>query len=66
MIPGVTDWLVDLVNLQSTGSPTVTDRRAVQLAFAYGAALVVTLQGLGSLVAAAIWWRRVGGLRERS
>jgi hypothetical protein len=66
MIPGVTDWLVDLVNLQSTGSPTMTDRRAVQLAFAYGAALVVTLQGLGSLVAAAIWWRRVGGLRERS
>jgi hypothetical protein len=66
MIPGVTDWLVDLVNIQSTGSPTLTDRRAVQLAFGYGAALVVTLQGLGWLVAHAIWWRRVGRMRERS
>lgn len=66
MLPPVTDWLVDLVNIQSTGSPTLTDRRAVQLAFMYGACLVVALQGVGSVIAAAIWWRRVGGIGERS
>jgi len=64
MFPPVRDWLVDLVSMQSTGSPTLTDRRAVELAFAYGAALVVALQGLGYYIAAAIWWRRVGGIRE--
>jgi uncharacterized protein YjeT (DUF2065 family) len=66
MLPPVQDWLVDLVNIQSTGSAALTDRRAVELAFAYGAALVVALQGLGYFIAVAIWWRRVGGMGERS
>jgi hypothetical protein len=65
MLPSVTNWLVDLVNMQSTGSPDVPDRRAVRLAFIHGASLVVVTQTLAGLVAAAIWWRRMGGTGER-
>jgi hypothetical protein len=66
MLPPVTNWLIDLVNLQSTGSPDMSDRRAVALAFTYGVCLVVAMQTLGVFVAALIWWRRMGGMRERS
>ena len=65
MLPPVTNWLIDLVNLQSTGSPDIPDRRAVRLAFIYGVCLVVAMQSLGVFVAAAIWWRRMGGMGER-
>ena len=66
MLPPVRNWLVDLVNVQSTGSPEMSDRRAVGLAYVYGVSLVVAMQALIGLVAAAIWWRRMGGMRERS
>jgi hypothetical protein len=65
MLAPVRDWLVDLVNTQSTGSPDVSDRRAVGLAYVYGVSLVVAMQALIGLVAAAIWWRRMGGIGER-
>ena len=65
MLPPVRNWLVDLVNVQSTGSPDISDRRAVQLAYTYGASLVVAIQTVIGLVAAGIWWRRMGGMRER-
>ena len=66
MVPPVANWLVDLVNMQSTGSPDMSDRRAVGLAFVYGVCLVVAMQTLFGLVAAAAWWRRMGGMRERT
>jgi hypothetical protein len=66
MLPPVTNWLIDLVNVQSTGSPELSDRGAVRLGFIYGVCLVVVMQTLGSLVAAVIWWRRMGGMGERS
>ena len=66
LLPPVTDWLVDLANMLSTGSPDMSDRRAVQLAFIGGVCLVVMMQTLGVFVAAAIWWRRMRGMRERS
>jgi hypothetical protein len=66
MLPPVNSWLVDLVNTQTTGSPDIADRRAVGLAYVYGVSLVVALQAFAGLVAAAIWWRRMGGMRERS
>jgi hypothetical protein len=66
MLPPVRSWLVDLVNVQSTGSPDLSDRHAVQLAYMYGAFLVVGVQALIGVVAAAIWWRRMGGMRARS
>ena len=66
LLPPVTNWLVYLVNIQSTGSPDMSDRRAVRLAFIYGVCLVVVMQTLGIFVAAAVWWRRMGGIRERS
>ena len=65
MVPPVMSWLIDLVNMQSTGSPDMPDRGAVRLAFLYGASLMVVMQTLGVLVAAAIWWRRMGGMGER-
>src|SRR4030095_1230680 len=37
MFPPVTNWLVDLVNMKSTGSPTLSDRPALRLALLYGA-----------------------------
>jgi cobalamin synthase len=65
MLPPVTNWLIDLVNTQSTGSPDTLDRVTVRLAFIYGVCLVVAMQTLCGLVAAAIWWRRMGGVGER-
>jgi Na+/H+-translocating membrane pyrophosphatase len=65
MLPPVSNWLVDLVNTQSTGSPEMSDRRAVGLAYVYGVSLVVAMQALVGLVAAGIWWRRMGGMKER-
>ena len=65
-LPPVTNWLIDLANLSSTGSPDVFDRGAVRKAFIYGASLMVVMQTLGGLVAAALWWRRMGGMGERS
>jgi len=65
MLPPVMSWLIDLVNMQSTGSPDTSDRGAVRLAFLYGASLMVVMQVLGALAAAAIWWRRMGGMGER-
>jgi hypothetical protein len=65
-LPPVTNWLVDLVNMQSTGSPDLSDRRAVGLAVMWGVCLVVAMQTLCVFVAAAVWWRRMGGMRERT
>jgi hypothetical protein len=66
MLPPVTSWLVDLVNTSSTGSPDLSDRRAVGSALIYGVCVVVLIQTLGVFIAAAIWWRRMGGMGERS
>jgi hypothetical protein len=66
MLPPVTNWLVDLANMLSTGSPDMSDRGAVRAAFVFGVCLVVMMQSLGVFVAAAIWWRRMGGMRRRS
>jgi hypothetical protein len=66
MLPPVISWLIDLVSMQSTGSPETSDRGTVRLAFMYGACLMVVMQVLGVFVAARIWWRRMGGVRERS
>jgi len=70
MVPPVMNWLVDLVNamvtVAGTGSPDMTNHRAVQLAFFHGISLVMLMQGLGVVVASVVWWRRMGGLGEHS
>jgi hypothetical protein len=66
MLPPVTNLLIDLANTLSAGSPERSDRGAVHLALYFGFMLAVLMQAVCVCVAAAIWWRRVGGLREQS
>jgi hypothetical protein len=69
MAPPVMNWLVGLVNAAvsalGTGSPDVTNH-AVRLAFFVGISVVMLIQGLAVSVASLVWWRRMGGLGERS
>jgi hypothetical protein len=66
MLPPVTNRLIDLANLLSTGSPGTADRGAVQVALYFGLILVVVIQLLALIVASAIWQRRMGGMPEQS
>jgi hypothetical protein len=66
MLPPVTNLLIDLANMLSTGSPDTSDRRAVQLALFFGFMLVVLTQFVAVTVASAIWQRRMGGVGEQS
>jgi hypothetical protein len=70
LVPPVMTWLIDLVDtmvrMRGSGAPEVSNRLAVQLAFFYGVSLVMLMQGLGVCVASVVWWRRMGGLREKS
>jgi hypothetical protein len=68
-VPPIMSWLVDLVNavaMLSTQSPAMANQTAVRLAFFCGFALVMVMQALGVVVAAVVWWRRMGGMREQS
>lgn len=65
MLPPVTNWLIDLANMLSTGSPDMSDRGAVRLGLYFGAILVVLIQLVAVILASAIWQRRMG-MRERS
>lgn len=66
MLPPVTNWLIDLANMLSAGSPDVSDRGAVQLTLFFGLILVVLMQLVSVILASAIWQRRMGGMGERS
>ena len=64
MLPPVTNWLIGLANMLSTGSPDRSNRASVQLALSFGFILVVLMQMVCTIVASAIWQRRMGGTRE--
>ncbi|MEZ0471569.1 hypothetical protein [Luteimonas salinilitoris] len=66
LLSPVTNWLIDLANMLSTGSPDMSDRGAVQLALFFGLILVVLIQFVAVILASAIWQRRMGGMREQS
>ena len=66
LLPPVTNPLIDLANMLSTGSPDMSDRGAVQLALFFGLILVVLIQCVAVIVASAIWQRRMGDMREPS
>lgn len=59
MLPPIANGLIDLANVLSTGSPDLPDRGAVQLALFFGLILVVLMQLIAVIVAAAIWQRRM-------
>lgn len=66
MLPPVTNRVIDLANVLSTGTPDMSDRGAVHLALYFGLILVVLMQLAAVMLASAIWQRRMGGTRERS
>ncbi|TYT24936.1 hypothetical protein FZO89_00815 [Luteimonas viscosa] len=61
LLPPVTNWLIDMTNLLSTGTPDAADRGAVHLALFFGVILVVLMQLASVILASAIWQRRMGG-----
>ena len=66
MLPPVTNRLIDLANMLSTGSADTPDRGAVHLALFFGLILVVLMQLVSVILASAIWQRRMGGAGEPS
>jgi hypothetical protein len=66
MLPPVQNWLINLANMLSTGSPHMSDRGAVHLALFFGLILVVLIQSVAVVVASAIWQRRMGGMEDPS
>ncbi len=64
-IPPFVSWLTDLVYLTIHASPDALDRRAARVAFAYGGLVMMVIQSLVTIIAAHVWWRRMGGAQER-
>jgi hypothetical protein len=60
MLPPVTNLLIDLANMLSTGSPHSSNRTSVQVALFFGLLLVALIQTVCIIVAAVIWERRMG------
>jgi hypothetical protein len=65
MLTPVTNWLINLANMLSTGSPDSSNRTSMQVVLFFGVMLVALIQTACIIVAAVIWERRMG-LRERS
>jgi len=66
MLPPVTNRLIDLANVLSTGSPDTSDRGAVHVALIFGFMLMVLIQAIAVIVASAIWQRRMGPMQDPS
>ena len=60
MLPPVTNLLIDLANMLSTGSSQSSNRISVQVALFFGLMLVALIQTVCIIVAAVIWERRMG------
>lgn len=58
LLPPVTNKLVDLAITMSSGANDSIERSTVQMGILIGFMLVVTLQGLGMVIAGIVWWRR--------
>jgi hypothetical protein len=54
-------WVTDNLILMTTGSGETPERGTVYVAMVFGMVLLVVMQTLGSVVANAIWNRRIGG-----
>jgi len=60
LLPPVTNLLIDLASMLSTGSPDRSNRTSVQVALFLGLGLVALIQTVCIIVAAVIWERRMG------
>ena len=59
-LPPVTNLLIDLANMLSTGSSHSSNRTSVQVALCFGLILLALIQTVCIIVAAVIWERRMG------
>jgi hypothetical protein len=59
MLPPVTNSLIDLANMLSTGSSQTSNRTSMQVALFFGLMLVGLVQTACIIVAAVIWERRM-------
>jgi hypothetical protein len=66
MMPPVMNGLVDVANVVGGQSVDVSRHSPVRVAFFFGVTLVMVMQALGIAVASRVWWRRMGGIGEKS
>ena len=57
----VVDWVTDNLILMTTGSGETPDRDTVHVGMVFGMMLLILMQALGTVVANAIWNRRLSG-----
>jgi len=57
----VMDWVTDNLILMTTGSRGTPERDTVYVGMVFGLVLLLVMQALGTVVANAIWNRRIGG-----
>jgi hypothetical protein len=57
----VVDWVTDNLILMTTGSGETPERDTVYVGMVFGMVLLMVMQTLGTVVANAIWNRRIGG-----
>ena len=55
------DWVTDNLILMTTGSGETPERDTVYVGMVFGMVLLILMQALGTVVANAIWNRRIGG-----
>jgi len=55
------DWVTDKLILMTTSSGESPDRETVYVGMVLGMALLMVMQALGTVVANAVWNRRIGG-----
>ena len=60
----VVDWVTDNLILMTTGSGDTPERDTVYVGMVFGMVLLLVMQALGTVVANAIWNRRIGGNAE--
>jgi hypothetical protein len=56
----VVDWVTDNLTLMTTGSGETPERDTVYVGMMFGMLLLLVMQSLGTVVANAIWNRRIG------
>lgn len=64
-VPPLMNWLSELVNRLSHAPVEPSTRRAVTLAFFFGAAMVAVMQTLISSISVCVWWRRAAASGRR-
>ena len=57
----VVDWVTDNLILMTTGSGETPEHDTVYVGMVFGMVLLIVMQTLGTVVANAIWNRRIGG-----